>query len=61
MPSEVRLKIFQIYSLFKCLKLLFLGQFFVGGQGQGGHGPYGLPPGSATESISYNLKLKADL
>ena len=51
MPSEVRLKIFQIYSLFKCLKLSFLGQFLVGGQGQGGHGPYG-PPGSATE-INY--------
>ena len=37
--SEAK-KFFQMYSLFKCLKLSFLGQFLVGGQDQG-HGPYG--------------------
>ena len=36
MPSEVRLNNFQFYSLFKYLKQSFLGQYLVGGQGQGG-------------------------
>ena len=45
MLSKLRLKKFQIYPLFKCLKLSVLGQFLVGGQGPrgGGHGPYGPP------------------
>ena len=39
MLSKARLKNVQIYSLFKCLKVSFLGQFLVGGQGQGGMAP----------------------
>ena len=54
MLSKVRLKNVQIYSLFKCLKLSFLGQFLVGGQGWGAMAPMA-PPGSATAGILRKL------
>ena len=55
MLSKLRLKKFQIYPLFKCLKLSVLGQFLVGGQAQGGGMVPMVPPGSVTADYNTHI------